>query len=112
MFVVYSTNNSNVYHVRFDEQNGEKLGESECKASQRGLACYYLVAAKEKRHLIYDCIKDFSDKLKNSPDLSDEQRREITDAIVDANAKMAADYQEAFFQDVRAINADSFSSSA
>ncbi len=44
LFVVYSANNSNVYHVRFDVQNGEKLGECECKASQRGLVCYHLVA--------------------------------------------------------------------
>jgi signal transduction histidine kinase len=44
VFVVYSANNSNVYHVRFDVLNGEKLGECECKASERGLVCYHLVA--------------------------------------------------------------------
>jgi signal transduction histidine kinase len=44
LFVVYSANNSNVYHVRFDVQNGEKLGECECKASERGLVCYHLIA--------------------------------------------------------------------
>ena len=44
LFVVYSSNNSNVYHVRFDVQNGEKLGECECKAAERGLVCYHLIA--------------------------------------------------------------------
>ena len=44
LFVVYSSNNSNVYHVRFDVQNGEKLGECECKAAERGFICYHLVA--------------------------------------------------------------------
>ncbi len=44
LFVVYSSNNSNVYHVSFDVQNGEKLGQCECKASGRGLVCYHLVA--------------------------------------------------------------------
>jgi hypothetical protein len=44
LFVVYSANNSDVYHVRFDVQNGEKLGECECKAAERGLVCYHLVA--------------------------------------------------------------------
>ena len=44
LFVVYSSNNSNVYHVSFDVQNGDKLGQCECKASERGLVCYHLVA--------------------------------------------------------------------
>lgn len=44
LFVVYSANNSNVYHVRFDVQNGEKFGECECKAAERGLVCYHIVA--------------------------------------------------------------------
>ncbi len=44
LFVVYSANNSNVYHVRFDVQNGEKLGECECKAAERGLVCYHIIA--------------------------------------------------------------------
>lgn len=44
MFVVYSSNNSNVYHVKFDVQNGEKLGKCECRASERELVCYHLVA--------------------------------------------------------------------
>ena len=34
LYVVYSANNSNVYHVRFDVQNGEKFGACECKASE------------------------------------------------------------------------------
>lgn len=44
LFVVYSSNNSNVYHVKFDVQNGEKFGECECKASEKGMVCYHLVA--------------------------------------------------------------------
>ncbi len=43
-FAVSSANNANVYHVRFDVRNGEKLGQCECKASERGLVCYHLVA--------------------------------------------------------------------
>jgi signal transduction histidine kinase len=43
-FKVYSANNSNVYHVRFDIQNGEKFGECECKASAKGLICYHIIA--------------------------------------------------------------------
>ena len=45
LFVVYSSNNSNVYHVRFDVQNGNKLAQCECKASQKGLVCYHAIAA-------------------------------------------------------------------
>ncbi len=44
LFVVYSANNLNVYHVSFDARNGEKFGQCECKASERGLICYHLVA--------------------------------------------------------------------
>ncbi len=44
IFVVYSANNSNVYHVQFDVKNGEKFGVCECKASEKGLVCYHLVA--------------------------------------------------------------------
>jgi len=43
-FKVESANNGNVYQVRFDVQNGEKFGICECKASERGLVCYHLVA--------------------------------------------------------------------
>jgi hypothetical protein len=44
VFVVYSANNSNFYHVQFDVKNGEKFGVCECKASEKGLVCYHLVA--------------------------------------------------------------------
>lgn len=44
LFAVSSANNSNVYNVRFDVQNGEKFGQCECKASEKGLICYHLVA--------------------------------------------------------------------
>jgi hypothetical protein len=42
LFVVYSSNNSNVYHVKFYVQNGEKFGECECKATK---VCYHIVAS-------------------------------------------------------------------
>ena len=45
LFVVYSANNSNVYYVRFDVQNGDKFGQCECKASERGLVCYHIIGA-------------------------------------------------------------------
>jgi hypothetical protein len=45
LFVVYSANNSNVYHVRFAVQNGEKFGECQCQASERGLVCYHIAGA-------------------------------------------------------------------
>lgn len=44
LFVVYSANNSNVYHVRFDVRNGQKFGVCECAAAQKGLVCYHLAA--------------------------------------------------------------------
>lgn len=44
LFVVYSANNSNVYHVKFDVKDGEKFGVCECKASEKGLICYHLIA--------------------------------------------------------------------
>jgi signal transduction histidine kinase len=44
LFVVYSSNGSNVYHVKFDVRNGERLGQCECKASERNLVCYHLIA--------------------------------------------------------------------
>ena len=44
LYVVYSANNSNIYHVKFDVRNGEKFGQCECKASERGLVCYHIIA--------------------------------------------------------------------
>lgn len=43
-FAVSSANNANVYQVRFDVRNGERLGQCECKASEKGMVCYHLVA--------------------------------------------------------------------
>lgn len=43
-FVVYSSNNSNVYHVSFDVKNGEKFGRCECKAAEKGMVCYHIIA--------------------------------------------------------------------
>ena len=44
-YSVKSANNSNVYHVRFDVKDGEKFGECECKASEKAMICYHIVAA-------------------------------------------------------------------
>ena len=44
LFVVYSANNSNVYHVSFDVKGGEKFGQCECRAAEKGLVCYHIVA--------------------------------------------------------------------
>ncbi len=46
-FAVQSANNSNVYHVSFDVKNGEKFGQCECKASEKGLICYHIVGAAQ-----------------------------------------------------------------
>jgi hypothetical protein len=45
LYVVYSSNNSNVYRVQFDVLNGERLGQCECKAYEKGRVCYHQVAA-------------------------------------------------------------------
>jgi len=43
-FEVKSSNNENSYTVRFEVRGGEKFGQCECKASERGLVCYHIVA--------------------------------------------------------------------
>jgi hypothetical protein len=43
-FEVKSSNNSNSYIVKFEVRNGEKFGQCECKASEKGLVCYHIVA--------------------------------------------------------------------
>lgn len=45
VFSVQSANNGNSYTVRFNIQNGEKFGQCECKASERGLVCYHIIGA-------------------------------------------------------------------
>jgi hypothetical protein len=45
VFTVKSTNNTNSYTVRFDVKDGEKFGQCECKASERGLVCYHIIGA-------------------------------------------------------------------
>jgi 1-deoxy-D-xylulose 5-phosphate reductoisomerase len=47
IFEVQSANNSNSYTVRFDVQNGEKLAQCECKASERNLVCYHIAGAAQ-----------------------------------------------------------------
>ena len=44
-FSVKSANNTNSYTVRFDVQNGEKFGQCECKAAEKGLICYHIIGA-------------------------------------------------------------------
>ncbi len=44
VFAVKSANNTNSYTVRFVVKNGEKFGLCECKASERGLVCYHIIA--------------------------------------------------------------------
>jgi hypothetical protein len=44
VFAVQSANNTNSYTVRLDVQNGEKFGQCECKASEKGLVCYHIIA--------------------------------------------------------------------
>ena len=43
-FSVQSANNANSYTVRFDVKGSEKFGVCECKASEKGLICYHIVA--------------------------------------------------------------------
>lgn len=45
VFSVKSANNEKTYTVRFDVQNGEKLAECDCKASERNLVCYHIAGA-------------------------------------------------------------------
>ncbi len=44
-FAVKSSNNTNSYTVRFDVKNGEKFGQCECKAAEKGLVCYHIIGA-------------------------------------------------------------------
>jgi hypothetical protein len=44
LFAVSSSRNENVYQVRFDVRNGEKFGQCECKASEKGMVCYHIIA--------------------------------------------------------------------
>lgn len=44
IFEVKSSNNENSYTVCFEVRNGEKFGQCECKAGERGLVCYHIVA--------------------------------------------------------------------
>ncbi len=43
-FEVKSSNNDNSYTVRFEVRAGEKFGQCECKASERGFICYHIIA--------------------------------------------------------------------
>jgi hypothetical protein len=45
VFNVFSSNNANVYTVRFDVRNGQKLAQCTCKASERGMMCYHIAGA-------------------------------------------------------------------
>lgn len=45
VFAVQSANNGNSYTIRFEVKDGEKFGQCECKASEKGLICYHIIAA-------------------------------------------------------------------
>ena len=44
VFEVSSARNTNIYTVRFDVQNGEKKAQCTCKASEKNLVCYHIIA--------------------------------------------------------------------
>ena len=44
-FNVESANNPNVYQVTFDVRNGEKFGDCQCKAAEKGMICYHIAGA-------------------------------------------------------------------
>ena len=43
-FLVSSSNKDSFYQVQFNVINGEKFGQCECKASEKGLVCFHLIA--------------------------------------------------------------------
>jgi hypothetical protein len=43
-YEVSSARKTNVYQVRFDVQNGKKLAQCSCKAAERGIVCYRVIA--------------------------------------------------------------------
>lgn len=45
VYNVQSSNNKNVYTVRFDVRGNQKLGVCQCQAAERGLVCYHIAAA-------------------------------------------------------------------
>jgi hypothetical protein len=45
VYKVSSARNENVYQVSFDVRNGEKLAQCTCKASEKGLVCYHIIAS-------------------------------------------------------------------
>jgi hypothetical protein len=47
IFAVKSANNGNIYTVRFDVIQGQKFGQCDCKASERGLVCYHIAGAAQ-----------------------------------------------------------------
>lgn len=44
-FEVASSRNTNTYKVTFDVQNGEKLAQCTCRASERNQICYHIIAS-------------------------------------------------------------------
>lgn len=44
-FEVLSSRNANTYHVTFDVQNGKKLAQCTCKASEQNMVCYHIIAS-------------------------------------------------------------------
>ena len=44
-YQVLSSRNENVYQVSLAVQNGEKLAKCTCKASEKDLVCYHIIAS-------------------------------------------------------------------
>lgn len=44
-YQVSSSRNTNVYHVSFDVKDGERLAKCDCKASEKNLVCYHIIAS-------------------------------------------------------------------
>jgi hypothetical protein len=44
-YEVQSSNGDSVYTIHFYKRAGQKLGECNCKAGERGLVCYHLAGA-------------------------------------------------------------------
>ena len=44
VFRVSSSDRKRFYEVRFDVQNGEKLAQCTCKASENNMVCFHIIA--------------------------------------------------------------------
>lgn len=44
-FKLVSPRSGNTYSIKFEKRGSERYGECNCKAGQRGIACYHLASA-------------------------------------------------------------------